>query len=402
MKMKYSVIIAERNEPDLKNTVANITHNSNANVIVQSDREGQGPQLMRHRGIMEATDADVVIIMDGHMRVKPGTLDALAAWCMDNSTSVAVPQCFHSYEQDWTGKPYGGARFAWTDYGHDKREPQAFAGKWRKESTVGQIPCVMGACYAFKRDWYIDGIRAPWAFGTGWGCDEEILSAATWLRGGTVDLLPLQVWHQARKPGQVPYKMTRRQLFGVWANRTRIIDMMPMTLNDKTELIRHIIPAMSANEWRTVNKINAIFTDEVEAYRQFLANGPMKWAEFKEMMSMETVKPMGMKAMRAIAKEKGITVPFGCKKGELLSMLQGSNELEQTPKTVEVEKKPAPVRANWGAGETNNAGKRCCVHCDSCSTTVTRTMQAMRLVQRYRLCNDCNKRFPTREILATL
>jgi hypothetical protein len=66
----------------------------------------------------------------------------------------------------------------------DADEPQSFVGKWRKSDAVGQIPCVMGACYGITRDWYMNGLRRPWQYGTGWGCDEELISAATWLRGG--------------------------------------------------------------------------------------------------------------------------------------------------------------------------------------------------------------------------
>ena len=79
--MNYSVIIAERNEPDLKATVANIKANSEAHVIVMSDTQGKGPQYMRNLGIDLAAGSEVCIVMDGHMRVKPRALDAMAEWC---------------------------------------------------------------------------------------------------------------------------------------------------------------------------------------------------------------------------------------------------------------------------------------------------------------------------------
>jgi len=400
--LKYSVIIAERNEPDLVATVDNIKANSAAHVIVMSDKDGKGPQYMRNKGIELASGSEVVIVMDGHMRVKAGTLDAMAAWCTDNPKSVAVAECFHHDEETWTGQPYSGARFAWKDHGKDADEPQSFTAKWREDHTVGQIPCVMGACYGMARDWYINGLRKPWAFGTGWGCDEEIISAATWLRGGTVDLLPLQVWHRARKPVQVPYNLSRRELLGVWANRTRTIDMLPMPTEQKTELLRHIMPALTAKEWREVNSINKIFADDVEAYREFLSNGPMDWATFRNMIGKETVKPMNMKQMRTIAKSKGITVPFGCKKADLTKLLQTSNGFD----AVEAEPKPKPetqkTRANWGPNEINNAGRRCCVGCSGGNTTVYRTIAGVGdsvPTRRYRDCSDCGEKFPTREFI---
>jgi len=360
--MAYSVIIAERNEPDLAATCANIRANSNAHVIVMSDRKGLGPQAMRDKGIELAAGSEVVIIMDGHMRVKAGTLDKMAAYCAANPTTVATTYCHHSYEQDWTGKPYAGASFAWTANGKDASEPQSFTAKWRTDRNAGQIPCIMGACYGFTRDWYRNGLQRPWQYGTGWGCDEEILSAATWLRGGKVELLPLAVWHQARKPGLVPYKMTDMQLLGVWANRLRILDMLPMSTDERAELVKHIGPTLNRSQWRQVNAIND--AAESAAYNKFLANGPMSWANFKqEMIGVQTVK------------QASPVIP---------------------PKKVE--KKPR-MMANWGADEKNNAGKRCCVHCGGGVTTVNRTMRAGKLVQRYRNCSDCDKNFPTREIL---
>ena len=405
--MNYSVIIAERNEPDLKNTVTNIKHNNNAHVIVQSDNKGLGPQAMRDRGIGLAAGSDVVIVMDGHMRTQKGTLDAMAEWVHANPTSVAVAQCHHSYTEDWTGQPYSGASFAWKDQGKDANEPQAFTAKWRKDHATGQIPCVMGACYAFSRAWYMDGLRRPWQYGTGWGCDEELISAATWLMGGRVDLLPVSVWHQARKPGQVPYKITNQQLIGVWANRTRILDMLPMSADERNELVKHIMPALTLSQWRQVNAVSN--QQEVAEYNSFLSTGPMDWATFKqEYIGVQTIKPTTMKELREQARNMGITVPFGCKKVELQALIGGKkcsqpakNRSSICTTTRVIAPKEVKTLANWGAAEINSLGKRACVHCGGGVTVVVTTMRAGSLLTRYRKCNDCTKRFPTREIVAT-
>ena len=396
--MKYSVIIAERNEPDLKNTVDNIKANSAAHVVVMSDTKGYGPQSMRDKGIGLSTSSDVVIVMDGHMRVKAGTLDAMAEHCAQNPQTVATTYCHHSYKQDWTSKPYAGASIEWTSQGKDANEPQAFTAKWRTERTTGQIPCIMGACYGFTRDWYMDGLRRPWQFGTGWGCDEELLSAATWLRGGSVELLDLAVWHQARKPGLVPYRLTDAQLYGVWANRVRILDMMPMNEADRAELVRHLMPALSIGEWQKVQRINARSAEKVSNYRDFLSSGPLSWADFKrKAVGVQSVSKPTMKELRKAAKAMGITVPFGCKKDHLVMLLDNKRKTDKPAAKPAAPKKQAV--ANWGAGEMNNLGKRACVHCGGGITVVTRVMRAGKLVQRYRRCNECHKNFPTREII---
>jgi hypothetical protein len=397
--VRYSVIIAERNEPDLAATCANIRANSNAHVVVMSDRKGLGPQAMRDKGIWLTPGSDVVIIMDGHMRVQPGMLDAMAEYCARKPTSVVGTRCFHHYDITWTGKAYNGARFSWIDKGKDAGEPQSFAGKWRKSDAVGQIPCVMGACYGFTREWYINGLRRPWQYGTGWGCDEELISAATWLRGGSVELLPYAVWHRARKPGQVPYKITDMQLLGVWANRLRLLDMLPMSDDERKELVLNLMPALTAAQWRQVNAISD--PEEVAEYREFLGSGPMDWADFKrEIVGVETVKDYNMKELRAMATERGIKVPFGCKKADLTTLLQDGTGFGAMPVVEPTRPKTAASRANWGANEINNAGKRCCVHCSSDNTKVGRVMRAGKLITRYRSCGKCSKRFTTREIVS--
>jgi hypothetical protein len=399
-KMKYSVIIAERNEPDLAATVANIKANSSAHVIVMSDTKGLGPQAMRDKGIELAAGSDVCIIMDGHMRVKQGTLDTMAQFCLDNPTTVAGTRCHHSYKEDWTTAPYHGARIAWTAMG-SATDRIAFAGKWRKETSTGQIPCVMGACYGFTRDWYYSLTR-PWRLGTGWGCDEEILSAATWLRGGSVELLPLNVWHQARNPKHVPYKMTPNQLRGVWANRTRILDMLPMSADERLELVRHMMPTLSAKEWKQVGAINAQNAQKVADYRNFLGSGPLSWADFKRrIVGVETVvadlKSMKMGELRNLAEKNGIKRPFPRSKVDICKLIQQATIPPTLPPTLP----PARPRANWGADEINNAGKGCCSHCGSDNAKTITTKRAHRVTTRYRKCNDCNKRFVTRQISAT-
>ena len=401
--MKYAVIIAERNEPDILPTIANIKANSSATVIRKTDTEGKGPQRMRDEGIMEADGFDVVIIMDGHMRVKPGTLDAMAQFAYDHPNTVSCAMCHHTPKEDWTGKPYMGARFAWKAYGKDANEPQSFTAKWRTDTTVGKIPCVMGACYAFRRDWYIDGLLRPWRFGTGWGCDEELISAATWLRGGSVHLLPFAVWHQARLPGKVPYELTSDQTLGVWANRWRMLTQLPLSMDELTEATRHIWPSLSTPMWRKVSKIMEKDDQAASEYRKVMAEGTMSWAYFKEnIMEKETIQPMTIQEAREMAKSMGLKVPQKAKIGGILELISAGTAPKNprvTEKPAKMEK-PTPVaRANWGANEKNNSGGRCCVHCGGNATTVNDTKRTSgRLITRYRSCDLCGKNFTTRDI----
>jgi hypothetical protein len=292
---KVAVLIAERNEPDLDATIANIEENSNATVLVFSDDEGIGPQRARDNliGQAAAQGAEVCIVMDGHMRVQAETIPIAAAFVHLCENTVAVAHCFHgSGEPSFDGRPYAAAKLVDKSQGKDAHEPQSFVGKWRKtegtEREFCQVGCVMGAFYAFRTDWYMDGLRRPWQYGTGWGCDEEIISAATWLRGGSVHLLPVDVWHRARGPGEVPYKLTRRQLQGVWANRLRILYQMPMPEAMRRELVENICVVHNYASWEPI--VDMANLGAALDYRDFLAEGPMKWEEFeRRIINQETV-----------------------------------------------------------------------------------------------------------------
>ena len=294
--MKTEIVIAERNEPDLKETIRNIKANNAVSVRVFSDHAGLGPQFCRDAAIMQS-DADVVIVMDGHMRTQYRTLEAMADYVAQKGRTVACLRCHHSETEDWTTKPYGGARLVWTD--KDKNGfCQSFVAKWRKTNMAGKIGAVIGACYAMRRDWYIDGLKRPWQHGTGWGCDEEILSAATWLRGGEVELLPWAVWHRARSEGAQPFQYTERQILGVWANRLRLLQVLPMEGDRRERLVKHLASNILGDgeqvhkeKWAAIAKISDESLQWQEEYRAFLNAGGLSWREFcSQVMEKETVK----------------------------------------------------------------------------------------------------------------
>lgn len=405
--MKTEVIIAERNEPDLAATVASIRENNDCSVRVVSDVEGRGPQAMRHKGIMES-DADVVIVMDGHMRSLPRRLDAAAEYVASYGRKVACLKCFHSPEITWEGRMYAGARLVWQSNGReDGKDPQAFVAKWRKSEDSGRIGCVMGACYVFRRDWYIDGLREPWKHGTGWGCDEEMISAATWLRGGEVEVLPWAVWHRARKPGEQPFRYTERQMFGLYANRLRLLQVMPMPNAKRNELIQHLMGGLSPGRWVKIAKISDESAQWQAGYRAFLNAGGLSWPEFERMvMEQETVKMPSMMELREQARAAGIKVPFGCKKADLMRMLdEYAAGNAKAPVVVDPTEKPADqpeqgkIRANWGVNELNGRKERGCPHCGGGNTTTVRTRPAVgRLTIRDRKCLSCGRAFCTREV----
>jgi hypothetical protein len=278
--MRTTVIIAERNEPDLSNTVSNIRANSDAEVLVMSDTSGVGCQQMRHRGIFKAKDSDIVIMMDGHMRVQPDTI-AIMVDAVKDGKAIACAKCHHHHTITFDGEPYGGAYIAWKS-SEPGNQHWVLPGKWRETSQSGRIGCVMGACYAMRRDWYLDGLKAPWRWGTGWGVDEEALSITNWLAGGEAYLTEAHVWHQARAQNTVPYQNTPLQNAGIWANRMRIIDMLPMCEPDRMEMIewmkRNDLDGMT---WSLVKRMLEASAAETSAYRRWMESQDRTWDDWK-------------------------------------------------------------------------------------------------------------------------
>jgi len=381
--MHTSVVIASRKEPDLEATVADIHANSNATCVVMEDEHGHGPQQMRHRGIM-GIQTDVIIIMDGHMRVRPDTIATLAEQA--NKGGVACGRCYHHYEP-WGGdKPYCGARFVW-----QSKEPGnqhwALPAKWRHSDKLGKIGAVMGACYAFRRDWYIDGMNMPWQFGTGWGCDEEVLSISNYLAGGDNVLVPADVWHRARAQGDIPFQYTPRQWAGVWANRMRLIEMMPMSEDERAEQFAWLTKTPA--DWQQVAGICRLSAEKVQEWRENACkNGVRTWSEWrKRWCKMDKKEVISMADLRAQCRRRSINVPQHATKSQLCTLLHGKNAPKRT-KTEEV-----PPKIEYVTLRVAKDNGIACVHC--AHGYDHRTTHTYPNGNRRVLCGRCKKPFIT-------
>jgi glycosyltransferase involved in cell wall biosynthesis len=283
--MKYSIIIAERNEKEnLQQTIKNIkeTQKGEIEFIIISDDKGKGPAYCRNAGLQAAKN-DICIITDAHMRYRAGALDKQAEYARNNPDSLTCLKCFHNEKMSFTGNPYMAAEIKWkSKIERPDATPQFWVlhGQWRKEKTTGEISCIMGACYALSRSRYIETLKSPLRFGRGWGMDEEMLSIITWLSGGKVEILPLECAHLYRLQPQVPYKMTHENIYGVWANRFSLAYMLPMCDDDRKDL----------SAWLSQNTDCKRFKEEIrqildfpalEAQRDYYAKFTRSFDEWK-------------------------------------------------------------------------------------------------------------------------
>ena len=183
----HSVIIPAINEPLLGWTVDNVKRVSpDAEIIVMEDKKHEGVGQMRHRGIKKAKH-DTVIIIDGHMDFAKNCFKLLDSHVKKNPKSIACPEC-RGLDKDLKPKQMNrfGADLYEVQPGGTTHKPNVFVSKWRKSESkkTHSVPSVLGACYAFSKDWYMDGLGGVWKHHRGWGKSEQMLCLMNHYMGG--------------------------------------------------------------------------------------------------------------------------------------------------------------------------------------------------------------------------
>lgn len=231
------------------------------------DRDDTGPGRNRHKGIEAAQDAEVIVIIDAHMRFKGNALAKMANHVAANG-GLLVPYCHNNETLTMDDQPYAGARMVWGSQDDDIKQRCALVAKWAKDQKPGPRTAVMGACYAFRRDWYY-AVGQPLSILDGWGCDEELLSVACWMSGHMPILIDAHVAHlyRARPPWQVQPNANAK----VTTNRRRMIAALVPDESD-----RHQLYAWQGNQ-------DAPSTPEVERLRSAMLAQPRRWADWKRL-----------------------------------------------------------------------------------------------------------------------
>lgn len=267
---KVAVVIAWRQgETDLARTVESAKESIGrfASVVTVEDTQAQGPGRTRHRGIL-ASNSDVIVIADSHMRFQGRALRAMADHAAKHG-GVVCCKTHHNEACDFSGTPYAGARIVYR--AKDGRTYTSLAGKWARDAEAGPRGCVMGGCYAFRRDWYYS-VGQPLAMLPGWGCDEEILSIASWLSGAMPVCLDVRVAHLYRpKP---PWNVMAQEYAAVRSGRLALIHAVVTEVSARREL----------TEWQATcvpEGISSVVSPECEQVRLALLKQPRKWAEWR-------------------------------------------------------------------------------------------------------------------------
>jgi glycosyltransferase involved in cell wall biosynthesis len=305
--MNYTIVITNRDEPHLKKTVDRILATAKPDeILVVNDgcdeqdvnatnllpwSKPRGVQQCRDYGIEHARN-ETIIIMDAHMQFRDdGWADKMAEWSERNETALGCAVCVsicpvtyeiaedcpHCIERSQKQAELGAKVKPPTKrYGatlgkmlEARGENRIFPSKWNYDGKAGEVQSILGGCYVLNRDWYIHGLARPWAGMRSWGMSEQTISIVNWICGGSSNVLDVEVGHLFRTGEQCEYQndlsLGERLEFmaGVWYNRFRLIDVLPMSGALHKELSfwlagNHI----RSGVWSKLKQWQAIDTDE--------------------------------------------------------------------------------------------------------------------------------------------
>jgi hypothetical protein len=276
MKKGWLAIVVpyRKEETDLQATLDAAAESAGAGAVIYAveDKDHTGPGHNRHRGIEAATDAEVIVTIDAHMRFRGDVLRRLALG-VEGHGGLMVPFCHHNSTCSFvdavkTGENYyAGARMVYRNQDGDRRV--ALCAKWARDTKAGPRGAVMGACYAFRRDWYME-IGQPMAMLAGWGCEEEALSIAAWMSGHTPEVFDGHVAHLYRAVAPWRQSQTQEERMAVRQNRMALIHAVVSDATARREL----------EQWTGGQHQEP--SPECERFRLALLKQPRKWCDWRK------------------------------------------------------------------------------------------------------------------------
>jgi len=351
--MNPAVIIPWRDgEDDLQATIDSAADSIGAGEVYPvEDKTGAGPGQTRHRGIIKAKKSDIIILVDAHMRFDGDVLRRMARQVARRG-GLLCAKCYHNEACSFDSTHPSGATYyagANIEYmGEDQNGHASLVWKWSSDQEPGERACVGGACYVFKRSWYMKTGQCLSAL-PGWGGDEEALSITAWLSGHAPRVFDGRVAHRWR--ARAPWKLTEAEHIAIrYVSRAAIIGAVVSDPADAKELLK----------WQGAQPYTS---PEVERWRKALLKQPRSWKDWKrEVAGIEDPKILNSMIDQHVKNVSGSGI------------------------------KP---RANYGAYEN----KRTCSKCGSAASVCDQQRDTGRLIVRYRTCKKCGEKRTTQEII---
>jgi glycosyltransferase involved in cell wall biosynthesis len=278
----YSIIIPHRNEGEcLGKTVREVMRTSSPKrIIAIEDEPQQGLSLRRHQGIEMVAEAEVVLIIDAHMAFPEGWAEAMCDVVREHPRAFLCVECRGLHEPTWQPANVHGYGATWHENLPDREgNPRPIMPHWiRRRNPAGsvvEVPIPLGACYAFRRDWYFDGMGAVWKHHRGWGRSEPMLALMNWICGGE-NLCAQDLWaaHLFRTVARAPTNQTVNIqnvfliAYGMFGeeDRSRLFDAMDIPLGRPDDYGRKRLDKRGA-----VDAVRAwIASHGVRTYREYL------------------------------------------------------------------------------------------------------------------------------------
>ncbi len=209
--MQISIVIPFKNEKgEVSRTITEIRKFSNCEIILINDASDDGYDYnasldcfsgvrlitnLNSLGVAQCRDMGVsvafneyILLLDAHMRISNDIFTPLVEQLYrSNNTLLCLNTKFWIYHN---GKLYpttgeSSCKGMYIDF-----DSNIWHGEWihsTKTDALLDVPCVMGAAYAFHKSYYqyLHGLMGL----EGWGMDEQLLSVKYWLSGGKCSLM---------------------------------------------------------------------------------------------------------------------------------------------------------------------------------------------------------------------
>jgi len=400
MPTPWLAIVAawRKGEDDLKETMADAGRSApGAALIAVEDVRGDGPARTRHRGILKAEGAEVVIIIDAHMRFEGPILLKLGELVAQDG-GLLCPQFFHNPGCTFDSpSPTNRGIYAGSEIVRKARFPDGqqypLCMKWSADPLPGPRGCVGGACYAFRRQWYMD-VGQPLAALPGWGGDEEALSISAWYSGHQPAVIEGRVAHRWRS--RPPWILTPDQTRNIWQSRLCLINAV---IQDDPAALRDLtlwqVAWLKAGQRKSLDRTydeNA----HLAAWHNALNKQPRGWSQWKQTVC----RPDVLEEPAVPAPQKGTAMPkHKDKPNPKPKPAAAANPVPASPPASGAGKATSSTsvaRANYGSAED----RRVCHKCSSAASRVDNVRQVGRKIIRHRICLSCGQRRTTQEILA--
>ena len=151
----------------------------------------------------------------------------------------------------------------------------AYRAMAQQASEPIEVGCILGGAYAVHREWYEDGLGAPWRRQRAWGSDEQHLALPNFLLGGRNVLLPTNIAHVFRQ--DAPYTTNVAEI----VYNSILLCRLVLPEAEQVAAIEWVLEPWSGH---SVRQESERLLDDIDwhAYSEFLGRGPRTFEHYRQ------------------------------------------------------------------------------------------------------------------------